>query len=473
MKPCRLLHSTFVVITLATFSSLQADELDDVMGGFDDMGSAATIETTDDSDTKIAGELTGSIALSTAYNWNNHHSSNPSLPSNSTDWEGLSKFKTRLNLEYNTSIAENWEARIAGYAFYDSVYQLRDRDRYSNDVINSYEYEAEFQEVWVRSRLRDNLDIRIGRQVVNWGRADSLRVLDVLNPLDNREPGLADIEDLRLPVTMIKTDYFIDSHWQTSFIIIPEVRFSKNPPLGSDFEVVGSNFKENEPEDIADTSYAGSVYGIFSGWDISFHAARYWRDTPYLDPVFSPTPTPLAGSTLEHSRLTMVGTGGNYTQGAWLYKAELAWLDGVNYTTSSFVPLFGVLPTGTTEKNRLDSLIGIEYFGIANTSFSVEIAHQYIPDFKENMKAANEDKNLTALALRATHSMLNDRLDLTAVVFGNYGEAGGGARFDSEYDLRDALVLKTGIIMYYKGDDPPFDTYDANDRVFAELKYSF
>ena len=36
---------------------------------------------------------------------------------------------------------------------------------------------------------------------------DNLRVTDVLNPMDLRVPGLTDIDDLRLPVTMIKLDY--------------------------------------------------------------------------------------------------------------------------------------------------------------------------------------------------------------------------------------------------------------------------
>lgn len=461
----------FILTAIFISSFTHADETDDVLGGFDDLGDA-TVVTQQPTDEPNSG-LSGSIALSASYNWVDHYSSNPSSPSNRTDWEGLSKLRTRLNLEYNTSVNEQWDARIAGYAFYDSVYSLRDRDRYADDVLDDYESEFDSQEVWMRGKLRDNLDIRIGRQIVNWGRADSIRVLDILNPLDNREPGLADIEDLRLPVTMIKTDYFYNSNWQSSFIIIPEVRFSKNAPIGNDFEIPGSDFKEDKPENFSDSSYAASIMGIFSGWDLSFHAARHWRDVAYLDPVFNPTPTPLAGSTLKHSRTTMIGAGANYTRGAWLYKAEVAYHDGYDYTTSSFQPGFGLMPTGTTEKNRVDGLLGIEYFGIANTVFSIELGQLHIQDYKSNIVSLDEERDSTGLALRANHSMLNDRLDLSAVIFGNFGESGGGARFDAEYDLQDALVLKTGVVMYKGGDMPIFDAYSPNDRVFAEIKYSF
>jgi hypothetical protein len=277
---------------------------------------------------------------------------------------------------------------------------------------------------------------------------------------------------------MIKADYYYDDdHWQSSFMVIPEVRFSKNPPPGSDYEILGNDFKENKPEHVGDSSYAFSTSGIFSGWDVSLHAARLWRDTPYLKPVVDPLNflNPLANSTLEHSRITLLGAGANLTHGSWLYKGELAWLDGIDYTLSHPQLLLGgtVLPDKTTKKNRLDVLAGLEYFGIANTSFAVEIAHQYITDFDDAMKFVHEECHTTGLALRATHSMLNDRLDINGVIFGNFGESGGGWRVDAEYDIQDALVVTGGVIFYEEGDKVPFNTYYDNDRIFAELKYSF
>lgn len=471
-------HTVVVLLCFFSITATAADELEDALGAFDEINTTVVTaeKKTDPSDSPY-GYVIGSIAASASYNLRDHEVINPDTGA-TTDWQGLSKLRTRLNLEYNKALPDNWQMRVAGYGFYDSVFSLRDRENYSNAVLADYEHEAEFQEVWLMGKIRDNLDIKLGRQVVNWGRADSFRVLDILNPLDNREPGLVDIEDLRLPVAMAKMDYFFDEHWSSSFIVIPEVRFSKNPPPGNDFYVTGANdYKENKPEHISDSSFAAAVNGIFSGWDVSFHAARYWRDTPYLKPVFDPLSNPinpLEQSTFEHSRLTMIGASGNFTQGPWLYKLELAVLDGMDYTLhiDQGFP-YGVVPTTSIEKNRIDSLLGIEYFGIANSSFSIEVAHQYIPDFESAMKPSHEEKNTTGLALRATHNMFNDRLDLTVVIFGAFGESGGGWRADAEYDLRDALVLTGGVIFYEKGDTPPFDTYYQNDRLFTELKYSF
>lgn len=485
MRFCLSLHALAAALLCAGHASaVSADELDDALGAFDELSTTVvTAEKKADPTDNPYGYLTGSIALSASYNFRDHSSSNPDTGGR-TDWQGLSKLRTKLYLEHNKTYANNWQTRVSGYTFYDSMYSLRDRGDYGDEVLSDYEYESEFQEVWVLGKLRDNLDLKLGRQVVNWGRADSFRVLDILNPLDNREPGLVDIEDLRLPVGMAKLDYYFDEHWGSSFIVIPEVRFSKNPPPGNDFEVKDSEkFEEDQPEDFSDSSYAASLSGVFSGWDVSFHAARYWREAPYLEPVFDSTGSftapnyPLTASRLQHSRLTMLGAGANYTKGSWLYKGEMAWNDGIDYTVYTNVGSpFNVVPTSSTEKNRLDTMLGIEYFGIANTSFSIELAHQYIVDFEDRLEPpspANEQKNTTGIAFRATHNMFNDRLDLNAVIFGTFNEGGSGARFDAEYDLRDALVLSGGVIFYEEGDYQPFDTYYKNDRLFAELKYSF
>ena len=102
-------------------------------------------------------------------------------------------------------------------------------------MLDDYEWEADLQDSYLEGPLLESLDLKIGRQVVNWGRSDTLRVLDVLNPLDNREPGRADIEDLRCSVGMVKLDWHIGRSWRITGIAIPEMRFDDLPSFGTDF----------------------------------------------------------------------------------------------------------------------------------------------------------------------------------------------------------------------------------------------
>jgi hypothetical protein len=476
----------------AAATTATADSTDALLDGFEGTATpaaAATLETQlvrlTASENESRGDLSGSTVISSSYNFRDHESYD------NIDWHGLSKLRTRLNLQYDYKWSDDWQSRVSGYGFYDWAYEIQGRSRYNSEVLDEYEHEAEWQEVWLRGKLSDKVDIKAGRQVVNWGRADSLRVLDVLNPLDNREPGIADIEDLRLPTTMIKTDWFLTDQWRASFIAIPEVRFSKNPPRGNDFEsavspLFGSSatrIEEHEPDDISDTRYAASLAGTFSGWDISFHAAQLWRDTPYLhvDGPINPLQQGSATKQLDfrHSDITLLGAGANLVLGSWLFKSEIARLGNIDYTTASTknYPFIGqlTLPDGNTEKDRIDVLAGVEYFGISDSSLSLEVVNRHIDDYEESMGVFYEKRDRMETAVRYTGNFMNDRLELTAlaIVFGEKAQEGTMTRFQAAYDIQDALVLTTGVIFYDHGTMPPFNTIEDNDRLFAEIKYSF
>ena len=187
---------------------------------------------------------------------------------------------------------------------------------------------------------------------------------------------------------------------------------------------------------------------------------------------------------LQHSRVTLVGAGGNYTFGSWLVKTEIAWIDGLNYTTStslrsdprSAAPEEVDVPTGNVQKRRLDFMVGVEYYGLTDTNIALEVVNRHIFGFGDDMRPLfGTQENLLETALRVTRNFMNERLEITAlgIVFGNHAQDGSVVRLDARYELRDALELAGGIVFYQKGDPPPFDTIRRNDRFFGEIKYSF
>ena len=69
---------------------------------------------------------------------------------------------------------------------------------------------------------------------------------------------MVDIEDLRLPVVMLKFDYFVGD-WRVTPIAMLEQRFSKNPPAGSAFNASTNSLPTNEDYD--DVTGALSIGG--------------------------------------------------------------------------------------------------------------------------------------------------------------------------------------------------------------------
>ena len=126
-------------------------------------------------------------------------------------------------------------------------------------------------------------------------------------------------------------------------------------------------------------------------------------------------------------------------------------------------------------------LIGFDYMGITDTVLSLEVANRHIFDYEESMSSLvtlrpdYTDHNELQTAMRATRSFENDSINATALVsmFGSSCEYGGFARIWVEYDVMDAMVANFGIVDYIDGDKPFTKAISDNDRIFADITYSF
>ena len=86
-------------------------------------------------------------------------------------------------------------------AVYETEYS---RERGSGTPANEYNY-FDFRELRLDWRPAMGHNIRIGRQIVNWGESISARVGDVINPTDATfDLGFTNLEDSRMPIWMIR-----------------------------------------------------------------------------------------------------------------------------------------------------------------------------------------------------------------------------------------------------------------------------
>jgi len=399
--------------------------------------------------------LSGWFKLAGTYNFAHH-----APEEGETDWRGLSRLRPELLLEGDLRLPDTWRLFVSGKGFYDFAYALNGRDDYTDEVLDEYEHELELREAFLAGRLTDSVDLKLGRQIFVWGRSDNLRVTDVLNPLDQREPGLTDIEDLRLPVTMVRLDGH-NGPWTLTGLVIPEIRFDKTPVYGHDFYPSDQPLpsKDRPDEGFGHAEYGAALNGVFSGWDISFYGARFYDDQFHLvlnryGELFR-----------KHSRLTMFGVAGTWALGNFLLFGEAAWFDGLEFfnTDGSF--------------SRTDLLAGVEYSGFRDTTISFEILRQHLNGFDRRLAEAPDEatENLSVAVLRLSRTFMHERLTLTALAY-NYGldgDEGALQRLQGAYDLRDGLTMTVGVVLFKSGDLPVFRSVADNDRFFAEVKWSF
>lgn len=450
----------------------EQDSLNEIMAGFDEENTEGSDSALDDvmegfeDDTQAYDKplekptspisLNGHLKIGAAYNFA-HQPPEAGEP----DWRGLSRLKSEAGLELQAKWLDRWRLRVGWKYFFDWVYSFRGRDEFSDEVLDQYEQETELGEAYIQGGLNRHLDLKVGRQIVVWGRSDNIRIADVLNPLDFREPGLTDIEDLRLPVTMTRMDGYYGS-WNLTALAEHEVRFNKNPVFGHDFFPGTTRLPSEEKPDSwgGDTEWALALNGIFSGKDLSFYWADLYDENAYVEM------TPTASLVRKHARVTMWGVAGSLALGDWLLIGEGAYWQGLKFFNAS----------GQTFE-RLDGLVGIEYSGWTETTLSLDWAVRHIVDFDKRINSAPDygQEDAFEAALRISKNYLNDTLEITllAMVYGPLGQDGGLERFSLKYDWSDTLSTTVGVVLYQSGDKYTLSNIDDNDRVFIEMKYSF
>jgi hypothetical protein len=447
-----------LLLCLCARTTQAQEELDDLLEGFDEDEEIVLVAPVDDKPS--FWELTGALSVSTSYAYAHTHSEPLKR-----EYRGLAALRTQLALQLDLNLPRDWKARVSGRGFYDFAYAIQGRGNFTDEAIDKSEDELEFQELWIQGSVLPQLDLKFGRQIVNWGRSETIRVLDILNPLDNREPGLVDIEDLRLPVTMTRLDYYYGK-WNLTGIAVHETRFDEDPVFGSEFfpfdtQLPGEDVPGNGG---SNTEWAAALTGIFSGWDVSFHWARFFDDRSHLALV----PAAIGPPQLvrEHSRLTMLGASGNYALGNWLLKSEVGYFDGLEFFVLS-----------GDEKARYDILLGFEYAGFRDTTISLEVVRRHISGFDSRLQDSPDfvENNRVETAFRYSADFLNSRLHFTylAAIFGTPADGGGFMRLSCDYELRDALTIGGGIVLYLGGDFPIFEGIRRDDRLFLTAKYSF
>jgi hypothetical protein len=507
-----------VALVLSLFSLLSgdlvADELEDALKGFDDFDKKSTdtvinapsdqLDDLDESgfdttNTNAASSVdlnvtlqeekprwyrfSGYVSLLGAYNYAQKSESVVAPGDMPMDFSGLSRARLKGGLTLDMKHSENWRSKFEVMTWYDASWAINGRENYTEEVLDTYESFIDIKDAYVQGTLTQNLDLKFGRQVVIWGKSDSIRITDVINPLDNREFGMVDIEDLRLSELMTRLDYYF-GNWGLSTILIHEPRLEIEPAFGSDYrpsDIFGTpipydKFPDRvEPDfNIDNTQYAASLDGRFTGWDLSLYAAHVYDNRFDIDVVDN---TPFR----YYDKINMIGIAGNIVSGSWLFKAESALINDINYRS-------------TDRKNRFDVLIGFDYLGIKDTVISLELANRHIFEYEEKMltttleEAAAENtfpdfvrENSIQIALRSSYSFDHDNATVTYLL-SLAGGNGPGDSFDGglqrlwvDYKYTDAISLNAGVVDYFAGNSliPFYRAVENNDRVFAEVKYNF
>ena len=410
---------------------------EDLLDGFEDDGFAEDVvleETEKPSFSLQQYGFEGRLTQEVAYSYHNE-----------APHDNITSLRSTFFLEYNKEIVDGWKIKLNGNAFYDWSYLAKGREKFSVEERDALESQIELFDAYLQGSITQNLDLKLGRQVVVWGKSDTIRVVDILNPLDNRRPGMVDIEDLRLPVTMAKFDYYLQN-WHISPIVVLEQREDKLPPFGGDFNPYPVRLpKITKPNDV---SFALNVGGEFEGFDVDLYYAHTYQNFEFY-------PQQNVDIT---KKVDMLGGAFNIVKGSLLFKAEAAYFHNYRYVLD------------TQSYKRFDMLVGVEYNGISETTLSLDLADKRFVDTLPN--AAKRDNLQSAFRIKSDFMNQTLHANYLVSVFGNHFNDGGYQRLWVDYEISDSVKSTLGVVDYLSGNQF-FSAISDNDMLFFQIEYSF
>lgn len=424
----------------------------------------------------------------------------------------ITKMRNVVAASVDYSPASSLRLFASGRAYHDLAYDLFAYEtisaRFARDsdqplvFIDNLEQEkdspvAEIRELYLDLYF-DRLDLRIGKQFVVWGVLEGIRITDEVNPLDFRELILPDLLDYRVPLWTVRMDYFGDSSdWQ--LIWIPEVKFHKPAPRGSEWELLQDIRAEDDslitrypPSTLENSEIGIRMSTEVASADVSLSYFYTWDDFPVIfrsalidsviDPEFIPT----------YTRINMYGATFVRSAGKGVIKAEMAYVPDKYFGLSSDTDRDGdgfLDNQGVVKKKHIRWGLGYD-FSLWGADFSPAISQWIILGHDDQMIQDEYDTSLTlfvrkpipqygavvqllAIGLLSLEELylkpkvifnVTDQFQIATgadLFFGRksqLGSPGGGAAIIGAAAIEQAQF---------------FGNFNDNDRIFLEFRYSF
>lgn len=420
------------------------------------------------------------------------------------------KIRNTLYLR-STYVANRWvELNFAGRAYYDLAYDLFDYDtisaRPSREIdqplafIEGLPQEkdsniAEIRELYV-DIFGKKADLRLGKQFIIWGILTGVRVVDEINPMDFKELITPPLLEYRIPLWSAKLDIY-QKYGTLQLIWIPDIRFNKPAPRGSEWElfqeVPGTKYPRTFTKKNSEFGFRYST----NFWDneLTFSYFYTWDDFPVLyrkvlvagegeiqEPEFFP----------RYERMHMLGGTFQRTVGGQILKAEGVYVKG-KYFGLSAVDRDGdgyLDHQGVLQRDHIRVGVGLD-FNILKAEVSPSITQWIILKYDNAILQDRIDTSVN-LFVRKTFSKRSAAFELLGIFLLNLKEAYIKPKFS--FRPTSQFEVAVGVDMFYGkksqlgviaiGGRPTelllvaqstqfIGNFNANDRVFAEFKYSF
>jgi len=366
--------------------------------------------------------------------------------------------------------------------------------------------EAELREAYLQGTLLD-IDWTIGKQQIVWGESDGFQVLDVVNPQSFREFVLPAFDESRIPLWSARAEKVIGATTLEGVVVFDNT-YDEFPDPGAAFELTSPRFVPSAeqavtavaealaaaaPPDappqappalvIADPSrtgaadqadFGGRIKTFLGGFDLSLLYLRHTEDIPTADlalvdgallvtPVYDRVN--LIGGTFANSfgSFTVRGEVGYTTDRRLLREVDPAEVDPAVLANGQS---FGA----HAERDVVSYVLGVDYFGVSDTVFSLQFFHDVILNAPDGLTRPDNDYLMTGYVRRKA---MNQKLLLEIEGLVNLVDEDALIRPLIQYEYSDTVSYFLAGDIFLGPEEGVFGQFEPASRVSLGALFNF
>ena len=387
--------------------------------------------------------------------------------------------------ELNIDFENNWQLKSSIRLRAEAIdgLQINDIDRdgysdYSKPAQLNDGLELEFREFYLQGVLGETF-LTLGKHQIVWGKADGLKVLDIVNPQSFREFILDDFDSSRIPLWTMNIERTI-AKWDLQFLWIPDQTYHALPKQNASYVFTSPELVPIAPAGvevniehvrrpnniILDSDVGFRAATFWKGWDITFNYLYQYNNLAVLRQNLSlSTGKPIVTITPEYERTHVIGGTFSNAFSDWVVRGEVGY-----FTDHYFIAKNSLQNQGVIKSSELHYVLGLDW----NAPWDILVSGQLIQSWIiNNADKTTRDKLDTTITGLIRRNFMYDSLIAEVLVIANTNNGDGVIRPKISYEWQDNIKTWLGADVFYGDPQGVFGQFNRNNRVVFGVEISY
>lgn len=397
-----------------------------------------------------------------------------------TEWE--KDFKSGARLTSVVKVENSFQKGINAQSEQRSSYQ-----KFSKPILFGRFGSVELRELYLEYDV-DDVYFKLGKQQVVWGKADGLKILDVINPQSYRKFILAPFEESRIPLWIAKIEKPLSDNVDLQVLWIPDNTSHVLPINSGDFAFtsrrfvpdlstlpVGANISINAlqvSDSLSNSDFGFRLSSFVNGWDLTLNYLYHHDDfvtlffeSQNIDEQVQISINP------ELTRSHLLGGSFSHSLGDYTFRGELGYeTDKFFLSATTFEQTHKSVINGNVKSNVFSYVLGVDWYGLEDSLISFQLFQSHILTSGLELFRPNIDTTMTLLTQT---NMYNEVLKLELLVLHNLDDKDNLIRTKAIYDWSDNLKLSLSMDVFGGNEQGLFGQFKTKDRLEFLFEYSW